>query len=929
MKKSTINFKIKFTIFLLIISILLIQFDFLGRISGVIISNVMDQAPEVNNPKLSENNALDNCTFIAATSSGAFNSWGPTTHEFTVGDWMIDAALETLFVLRRDSQNTPSDYIPVLATGYTVEEYFPTEENSFGWNNTGGFRVINITLRENVKFHDGSEWNATVAKWNIDRAYVLTGNLTGSEGAGHSDIMGHMTYKPGIDYKDFFTPSWNYSYTYSNDPVNGLPVTPQYYGKDNDPNLSWTSVSKTYLKAGSFSIFNKTLVVKSADETASGTGGTIQIELNDHFSDLRLLSWFPMISMEQYNDMFYTQIKDTFDWTGDQLACGTGTYKAIEVDKVNQSMKMERFDDYWNFTAMRDDGFMIVKDAIVQYYTGDTDGQLVTTAMTAGDADFALDGPYGELFDDQLKASPLLNYTETGPADSIEQLDFIIPNTDMSFRKAISFAFNYTQYLVSVKEGKAIRCDNLLGENSVFINHSIIGSYQNLTIARSALLDNQKYVSVLNFAGIDGSSTTQDWNDFADNVHTLNATSEELFTFNYLHDIYNVDFTSILETSLADIGIVLNKSGATPSNLYGDWKTLSLWGKWVPLLFERQAWYAKDMEGFYVDWPTSIKDFANLDAFYTYKSVYMDVSGTMQWTSVPDMWNWGLINDPVLQENVRALHIQDEEDKLKSYNTIQKEVGTVIYTTMFVSQDTQGYAVNKKFIVDWFWGEFSFAYVGAGEFFFWDQVPTDQIIEYGTAFGYDVNASASSGIDQYWVNDTINFQIDDNGIITNATFLSIGEYWLEIGVNDTLGSNITTSVKITVQLFPFKVELSHPGDIIYYEGDSGNEILWQITCSNTSNPHYYIYRNNSLIRDGSWQLGDSILINVDGLSVGTYEYKIDVVNDGKTFSDIALVIVNAKSSGNEISGYNLIFLIGIIGIIGSITVLYLKRKILS
>ncbi|GAG98995.1 unnamed protein product, partial [marine sediment metagenome] len=275
--------------------------------------------------------------------------------------------------------------------------------------------------------------------------------------------------------------------------------------------------------------------------------------------------------------------------------------------------------------------------------------------------------------------------------------------------------------------------------------------------------------------------------------------------------------------------------------------------------------------------------------------------------------------------------------------------GTEIYTTMFISQDTQGYAVNKKFSVDWYWGEFSFAYVGVGEFFIWEQVPTDQIIEYGTAFDYDVNASATSGIDQYWVNDTINFQIDGNGIITNATFLSIGEYWLEIGVNDTFGSNITTSIKITVndttpptwdqvptdqiiehgivfsydvnasdfsgvdqfwvndtinfqiddngiiinatslsggsywleikvydpygnnisttikitvQLFPFKVELSHPGDIIYFEGDIENEILWQITCSNISNPHYYIYKNDSLIRDGSWQLGDSILVNV-------------------------------------------------------------------
>ena len=921
MKKDKTKTKLKISLILFIVSILLIQFAFLGRISGVFTSNVTDQALEDNFPKTSENNAFDNCTFTAAVSLDTFRTWGPTSYQSSVGDWMKDAALETLFAPQRDS----GDYIPVLATGYTVEEYWPSEQNSFGWNNTDGMRVVNITLRENVKFHDGSEWNATVAKWNIDRAYVLVSNLTGSEGFGHINTMSHMTSKPGIDYEPFFTETWNHSYAYSNDPVNGLPVAPQYYGKNNDPNLSWTNVSQTYIADGDFSIINKTLIVKDASQTASGTGGTIQIQFNDHVTDLRLIGWIPMISMEQYKDMFYTQIYDNFDWTGDQLACGTGPYEAVEVDKGNEIMKLERFDDYWNFTELRATGKMIVKEGLISYFSGDFDGQLTTTAMTSGDADFALNGPYGPLFDDQLKASPLLDYFDTGPADNIEQLDFILPNTDPTFRKAVSFAFNYTQYLLSVKEGKAIRCDNLFGENSIYVNQSIVGSYHNLTIARTALLNDPKYSSVLINAGIDGTSTTAEWDTFAANVGSLNTTSQELFTFNYLHDIFNVDFTSILETNLADIGIVINKSGATPSNTYGDWKTLSVWGIWYPLLVERQAWYDKDLEGFHVDWPGSKIDFVNLDVFYTYKKIY--VNGT--WISIPDIWNWGLINDPVLQEKVRALDLQDEADKLKSCSTIQKRVGTEIYTTMFISQDTQGYAVSKNFSIDWYWGGFSFAYVSVNEFMYWDQVPTDQISEIGSTFSYDVNGSASLGIVQYWVDNTINFQIDENGIITNATFLSLGEYWLEIGINNTLASNLTTTIKITVQHSVFNVELSHPGDIIYIEGETGNEILWQITCSNTSNPYYYIYKNNSLIRDDSWQLGDSFLVNVDNLSEGIYEYKIEVVNREKEFSDIVRVIVNAKPLIAAIPGYNLIFFLGVLGIIGSISALYLKRKNLN
>ncbi|MHA1670892.1 MAG: ABC transporter substrate-binding protein, partial [Promethearchaeota archaeon] len=322
--------------------------------------------------------ATDNCTMTTVIGGVEFKSWGPTTWEYSLGQWIVGGqggsskgeTLEKLYEIRSIPNYPYTEFVPVLATDYDVVEYWPSEENSYGWNNTGGIHVINITLRENVKFHDGSEWNATVAKWNIDRAYVLIGNLTGSEGLGHSDIMGHMCYKPGLTYAPFFTPSWNYSYTYSNDPVYGLPQPPQYYGKDNDPNKSWTNVSRTYLQDGAYPIFNKTLVVKSADETASGTGGTIQIELNDFATDLRLIVWLEMISMEQYSDMFYTQIQDLFDWTGDKLACGTGVMKAVEVDKTNQIMRLERNDDYWNFTEMRAAGKMIVKDGLISYIGG-------------------------------------------------------------------------------------------------------------------------------------------------------------------------------------------------------------------------------------------------------------------------------------------------------------------------------------------------------------------------------------------------------------------------------------------------------------------------------------------------------------------------------------------------------------------------------
>ena len=67
---------------------------------------------------------------------------------------------------------------PVLATNWTAE-YWPEEKNSLGFKNRAGVKSMTYTLREGVTFHDGSDWNATVAKWNLDRLLIITGNLSG------------------------------------------------------------------------------------------------------------------------------------------------------------------------------------------------------------------------------------------------------------------------------------------------------------------------------------------------------------------------------------------------------------------------------------------------------------------------------------------------------------------------------------------------------------------------------------------------------------------------------------------------------------------------------------------------------------------------------------------------------------------------------
>lgn len=106
------------------------------------------------------------------------------------------------------------EWIGILATDLELERW-PEEENTANppFNNTGGIRTATFTLRENVTFHDGSDWNATVWKWNIDRMNFISGNYTGKckrtpDNEAEGNLMNTIIVE---DYKTYFTETWNMS----------------------------------------------------------------------------------------------------------------------------------------------------------------------------------------------------------------------------------------------------------------------------------------------------------------------------------------------------------------------------------------------------------------------------------------------------------------------------------------------------------------------------------------------------------------------------------------------------------------------------------------------------------------------------------------------------------------------------------------------
>jgi len=81
----------------------------------------------------------------------------------------------------------------------------------------------------------------------------------------------------------------------------------------------------------------------------------------------------------------------------------------------------------------------------------------------------------------------------------------------------------------------------------------------------------------------------------------------------------------------------------------------------------------------------------------------------------------------------------------------------------------------------------------------WDFPPANKTIPVGNSFSYDVNASDNIAVDEYFIDDNVNFTINAfTGLISNKTILSAGSYKLNIGVNDTSGNVNSAAITVTV-----------------------------------------------------------------------------------------------------------------------------------
>ena len=176
----------------------------------------------------------------------------------------------------------------------------------------------------------------------------------------------------------------------------------------------------------------------------------------------------------------------------------------------------------------------------------------------------------------------------------------------------------------------------------------------------------------------------------------------------------------------------------------------------------------------------------------------------------------------------------------------------------------------------------------------WDEEPENQVIESGDSFRYDINATDLAGVSSFSVNNT-DFAIDDNGVITNDTWLDLGKHNLEVRAYDSSSNFIAAVFTVTVDdtLAP---QIESPPDLQYTTGETGNTISWQGEDYNPAS--YQILIDGVEHIGGSWNESSEIItINVDSLDIGQYNYTIILTDEGgNSGSDEVLVIVNEETT---------------------------------
>jgi len=677
-----------------------------------------------------------------------------------------------------------------------------------------------VTLRQNVLFHDGTKFNATAVKWNIDRLnYHL--NASGTN------------------------------------PNNG----------------SQSSTATLYMFDSTTPIIKNVTINNEYN---------ITIHLNGPFSPLLNLLGFSASYFLSPASTPFGQHLDTI--TSDIVGTGAFVFDNYTEDT---EVRFHRWSQYWRTPTQ-------IENLTISIIEDDT---LRNNAMLNGSIDILL-GETKSLLP-SFRADPNIMVHDTGPGFAYFYLGMNNKQINVTFREAISYAFNYSYVIEELMEGHATRAyspltadwPQLAGWNQTTeLNTPVF----NVTYARKILVD----------AGISNLNWTVD----------TGWTAANYATFNYSYNTDNQfrsDLYPMLRDNLDQIGIVVTDAGMTRQDFISTYFGLSPGG------YDR-------LQLFWVGWGPDYMDPWNmLDPLFNNASA----SNTAQ------------VNDSLIQTMLTTA--LDETDDDKKTNIIKQILGNLtgrIYPHVFGYHPyiydihnirLKGYpnnTINNLYIYPCYWDLINYS------------IELSEPLDYshyegaiGNYISWTVTAeNVSSALYYIYIDsvfDTSATWTPGSDIVFNTGGLSGGTHEVHIELHYD-GYIWEDFVIVTINYNDYSIVISSPSDYTYKEGSTGHNITWTVTAlQNISNPSYSLYIDSSTPITGSWTSGVPIVINIDDLLNATYQYRIEASNGNETIEDTVVVKVMKDTIGGGGFPFDILIIIGVILIvIGSVLGLAVVRK---
>ncbi|MFX0178215.1 MAG: ABC transporter substrate-binding protein [Candidatus Hodarchaeota archaeon] len=384
-----------------------------------------------------------------------YNSLDPAASWFVE---LFDQCLETLFFYNLTNPGAP--LISRLATGYH-------------WIDN---MILDVDLRKNVTFHDGSDFNASTVVWNFNRLYNIINN--------HSSLL-------------------EYNFRIDADPFREL----------ENVDLTWVPEGELV------DIVNSTVEVSTYK---------VRFNLNVPYTPFVHLLASPgtyILSPTSHIDDFDRII----DFDSETLI-GTGPFRfvshtLIDIFPIHRVTELVSNDKYHYDLNSKQYKPAYITDLTFIAYENQVE---LDKAIKNGEVDYA-EEPSIELVGDPGLDPDMLMCTGE-PASTYYFLGLSNINLELPIRKAITFALDYDYIIDEIYEGLAKRSRGPIPKGIKYYNGSIPTAGEDpindILTARQALLNDPDYGLICTERGLDEDSTDDEWKYIAENdpIENINYT---------------------------------------------------------------------------------------------------------------------------------------------------------------------------------------------------------------------------------------------------------------------------------------------------------------------------------------------------------------------------------------------------------------------